>query len=755
MKRRSFLNLLLAGAVASETPAVAAPARRELLATLPQLPVLEWLPRSDWISVKSTGAAGDGTADDTAALQAAFSLIKRGVTVYFPPGVYRVTRTLVVDSPDKKALYSVAVVGHGRESRLIWDGPNGEAMIRQEGMGYSRWIGLDLDGAHKAGIGQHHYSRYTFETVHRKQHMAFRNFVKAGVYADPGDAFAMAETSFENCLFDHCGTGVSFTQFNDYDITLDGCDFQACGIGVECVHGNFYIRNSHFESSTAADIVSQPEHGSSVRRCTSMGSAMFIKHANGVAVLTIEGCAVGNWGNAAAAITMSGAPAMVFDCAFSGPPAGADCAIRLDSPNQRLISSQNSTAAGLRLFNKEVLSWENVRIYEIPAGRRRGIDLRPERRFFKSVFKVPGRVFDAKRDFGAMGNGANDDTAAVQNALDAARDHGQGAMAYLPAGEYVIKDTLRVYGSNYYFGGAGLESSILKWMGRQDGVTIAVDDPDHIVIEHMGIQKREGIGIRQATTGRASHVVYDGLFVASSNTTPVLDGLQCVGLTKNCTVVVPCVVGNLRFIDCGAATIVVQLSYYGTLTVEGRERDRSGLLGMLTRFSGGGEMNVVVKNNQNIVMSDFYSESSGNVFRFEGDPGDPPGRITIQAQKLHLEQQRATNVMEVRNYAGQIFFGPSQFYAGTTKGFAVAADRRLDIFLLGNSFYGAPLRSVQNGEVNFYRLGNVPVGKIEAASEELPAMFADNLAAAHWDALAAGLDDLRRLGETDLRLNHP
>src|SRR5450759_2936403 len=146
MRRRQFLQLVANSALASGFPAISAEAAASVSNTISDIPILNWQPRSDWISVKSTGAVGDGKADDTNALQKAFDLIKRGTTIYFPPGVYRLTRTLLINSPDKLALYGVLLVGHGRRTRLVWDGADGSAMIREEGMGYSRWVGFDLDG---------------------------------------------------------------------------------------------------------------------------------------------------------------------------------------------------------------------------------------------------------------------------------------------------------------------------------------------------------------------------------------------------------------------------------------------------------------------------------------------------------------------------------------------------------------------------------------------------------------------------------
>ena len=67
------------------------------LAALPDIPRLDWQPRSDWINVKTDvtpAAVGDGRADDTAALQAALDRKATGKTIYLPPGTYRITQTL-------------------------------------------------------------------------------------------------------------------------------------------------------------------------------------------------------------------------------------------------------------------------------------------------------------------------------------------------------------------------------------------------------------------------------------------------------------------------------------------------------------------------------------------------------------------------------------------------------------------------------------------------------------------------------------
>ncbi|KAL1902008.1 hypothetical protein Sste5346_001714 [Sporothrix stenoceras] len=59
-------------------------------------PQYETVPVSDFVSVKSAGAKGDGVTDDTAAIQAVFNSITSSQIVYFDHGNYLVTDTIKV-----------------------------------------------------------------------------------------------------------------------------------------------------------------------------------------------------------------------------------------------------------------------------------------------------------------------------------------------------------------------------------------------------------------------------------------------------------------------------------------------------------------------------------------------------------------------------------------------------------------------------------------------------------------------------------
>ena len=173
-------------------------------------------------------AMGDSTHDDTVAIQSALNRGSNGKTIYLPPGTYRITQTLVFHGDGTGS----AVIGHGRETRLVWDGPVGGRMFLSDGIAYSRYVGLSWDGQNRAAVGFDHAAGKRFETEILHKHEAFRNFTGYGIRVGNQQKTASAEILYHNCLFENCGTALGFLTFNDYDNTIDGCEFRNCGTGV-------------------------------------------------------------------------------------------------------------------------------------------------------------------------------------------------------------------------------------------------------------------------------------------------------------------------------------------------------------------------------------------------------------------------------------------------------------------------------------------------------------------------------------------
>jgi hypothetical protein len=720
------------------------------LAAPATIPALNWTERSDWVSVKKAGAVGDGVADDTAAIQKVFDGVASGMVIYFPAGTYRVTASLLLKP--KVRVIGVWIVGHGRDTTLVWDGPAGQPLWLDHGVAHSRYIGLSFDGRGRATVGLHHQNGDGgFETEEGHRHMAFRNFTDTGLLAS--GAPATAEIMIENCLFEDCKRGIAFLNFNDYDWTIDGCEFRRSETAIHCSHGNTYIRNCRFEGSTGVDIALNPEHGSSVRRCVSVGSRAFLTYGNPVAPVSVQDCQVSGWTNPDWAVSLGGAPVSLFDCVFTNPP-GKTPPVQIRSGNQRLFVSQNVSAATDGVYTPKV-----GKVYEIPAGKRKGSLTSADHRFLCDTAAVPTKVFDAKRDFGAKGGGA-DDTEALQKTIDAARTHGKGAIAYLPTGTYTVTKPLRITGADYTVGGTGFRTGV-SWRGPAGGAIIEVVDPQRITLENLNVGSHDvatgltnACDILQTGTAKSSEVTYDNVSVFGMyQRAPFRQGLWLRDLGKGAVVRVSHVQGNIHLLNAARATVLLGNSYEGSVVVEGKAKERDGFLGIITRLGTSCTHALYVKDNHSLVASDFYIEQADHGYSLEGSPDDPPGRLTLQAPKMHmsvLKDNQVNIAFDIRGYHGQIAYGPAQFYIDPkVMPLVQTGARPLEMIVWGGSFYNTKL-SVQKEETMRVSL----VGCAGISDQLDGVQVEETLSPDTLARLATALDDLRLLGEMDLRVNH-
>jgi len=709
-------------------------------AAAPDIPQLAWQERSDWINVRTDvtpGAVGDGRADDTAAIQAALDKGGEGKTVYLPPGTYRITNTLVLNGPAVGSL----VIGHGRDTRIVWDGPAGGRMFWSNGIAYSRYVGLSWDGRGKAAVGFDHNAQQRFETEVRHEHEAFRNMTGFGIRIGHQQKVASAELLYRNCLFENCGTALAMLTFNDYDNTVDGCEFRNCGIGVFDNKGNFYVRNSHFEGSREADFVIGSEHGSSIRRCTSVGSKRFVEERGTIAPLTIQDCHVTAWTDPEGAVYLNGSPVLMFDSSFTRPPSERP-PVKLVNAGQKLLISNNRPEPADQLVQLP----PQAKPYVIPPGRLGGAIASAEQRFLRDTAAVPGQVFDAMRDFGAKGDGQTDDTAAVQATIDAARQAGGGAIAYFPTGRYVVKRSVSVTGRDYTVGGGGFRCGLV-WRGEAGRPLVEVIGVQNVTLASIAIGSHD--------LGPMNHG--DDLLVTSPAGTPcrlILDEVYAFGMYQKAPdthgihfrqlpagsiVDAIHVQGNLRMTDSARAQLLFRTSYEGTITIEGTAQPRDGLTGFQTRLATQSKPTLCVRDNHSVVMSDFYNEQSDQHLVFEGRRGQPPGAVTIQGAKMHMFTQEP--VFDIRDYAGRIYYGQSQFYTEPKEPrFVSAGTQPCRLILAGHFFYDTKPRFELGPAVKLTMAGNREVADT--------GLDADALA-----AISAALDDLRRLGVLDQRLS--
>lgn len=123
------------------------------------------------INVKNFGAIGDGVTDDTSAIESALYSRVSGETLYFPPGTYKITRTLYIgngNTTTASTTWGIHLAGSGRPplpatmfagypstgcTKLLWAG-GASPMIQVTGP-LNGWgvSNIYLDGANVATIG--------------------------------------------------------------------------------------------------------------------------------------------------------------------------------------------------------------------------------------------------------------------------------------------------------------------------------------------------------------------------------------------------------------------------------------------------------------------------------------------------------------------------------------------------------------------------------------------------------------------------
>ncbi len=718
------------------------------------LPELNWEQRSDWLNVKkdvTPQAVGDGKADDTAAIQAALDKLPRRANgskgVFLPAGTYRITKTLTNKIQNIAGIF---IVGTGRNTKIVWDGPQDGVMFRSNGIHRYRVTGIIWDGRNKAAVGFDHRADKRYETRVRHQSEAFLNFTDTGIRVGYKQKVASAEMIYENLLFENCKkNGISFLAWNDYDNTITGCGFYKCGTAVNVVRGNIYLRDSHFEESSVADL-NLTTHSHSVRRCTSLNSNMFITspHGSSSQEVVVEDCRVSGWKDPDGAIvTRLRGPNLIFDTVFSNPPNNAPPIYLANGKHmqQLLIVSNNSYEGCAKQVNPGVKS----RITEIPKGTMGGVIKGPEQTFLRDKWRIPGKVFDVTK-FGGRPNDRGDDTAAIRAAIAAAAKHGNDAIAYLPTGYYIVSDTIVIKGAKYFVGGSGV-STIIQWRGKADGTVFKIENPQDIVLEHFQIKADNKIlpalcMISQLGTKDGSKMTYDGVYVGGSWLKGIKStrGLECVGLGPKDSVLMPHFDGSMKFVNCSNAEILVGVNYDGVLKVEGREPEKKSFVGILTRVCSGNAYDVIVKDSQNLVIGDFYTEQTKRYLNMSGNKGDTPGAVVIQGAKTGTENYDS---FLIDNYRGLLFYGSAQFcYKSpivTQKG-----QNPVDLMFVGNMFWDKDPVYKITGNGKLILIENVVVGKQKhsLANKYTP----DDLKKA-----AAGLDYLRKLGRRDLKMNYP
>ena len=270
------------------------------------------------INVKDYGAFGDGSRDDTVAIEAAFKASGTTGTIYFPPGNY------IYNGSGLDSVHPIGIIGAAKISTRITLGDS-SYFINYSG----RLPGLqmrELSFSGGKGAVKHTFTGTNVGGYYIVQNCEFRGYSESAIASDSSD---MPYWHIRDCFFDSANTvntiGVALGNGSDQCI-VDACSFIRNRIHIKARRGN----NFHI---TRCDLLQFSSDNSGGPR-----AAVWITPApsntNSGSGLTITGCKFGNEGMAA------GDFRILYSDEMGGSSNGTMLP-NLDSDSQGFISGHN------------------------------------------------------------------------------------------------------------------------------------------------------------------------------------------------------------------------------------------------------------------------------------------------------------------------------------------------------------------------------------------------------------------------------
>jgi hypothetical protein len=273
------------------------------------------------------------------------------------------------------------------------------------------------------------------------------------------------------------------------------------------------------------------------------------------------------------------------------------------------------------------------------------------------------------------------------------------------------------------------------------------------------------IGIHETATGASSMVYDDFSYTACSAGNPgaIQDnsngpGLVLSALPADSRVYIPHANTPLTVENCGAARIFAKFLQNGVVRVSGTG-PRTGFLGALV--AEGGQQrdlagaNIIVKDNQNLVFGNYYTEQGRDDLRLSGDGGAGDGRVTIQgfvseAGQNNGEGNAPTTTIRADNYAGRLFYNATNMInngGASTVQIRHTGTNKFDLVLEADTFeHGAPDLKLDPAA---HLIQTICQENTHDEHHQLPEN-PNPLAPSDRLSLAHGLDHLRELEAADL-----
>jgi hypothetical protein len=214
-------------------------------------------PFANWLNCKTTyGATGNGSTDDTTALQNCVTAAKSGGVAWIPAGAYKITSTLDLTA-SASAFTGFDMIGADpATTSIVWAGAAGGTMVNAAHMNNSTISRLTFNGSGSAGtIIAQQSPGGQIGVENRYMDDVFEN-AATGVLVGTNPAEDSEIEFLRDTFSGLTNIGLATNGFNTVDIWVWYCKFlnNATGVSQGSSQGGFEIYESYFTGSTVIDI---------------------------------------------------------------------------------------------------------------------------------------------------------------------------------------------------------------------------------------------------------------------------------------------------------------------------------------------------------------------------------------------------------------------------------------------------------------------------------------------------------------------
>ena len=589
-------------------------------------------PFASWTNVKTAyGAVGDGVVDDTDALQRGLDkLSSEGPvkTLFFPSGVYRITKTLRLHN----TIY-VSVIGEDPDNTIIrWTGPGRGVMIHIDAVAYSRFNRLTWDGQNQAEVAVDQAKSNSLPHFDTGNEYAEDIFKDVGYGIRAGNLnIGAAETSVVRSRFiRNSKAGIITRNFNALDWWVWYSYFEDCGVGVtnDPGAGNFNVYNSVFKRSRLADIRIENTSFYSIRNNYSINSKVFYlsKGAGQNGALTvIQGNTILDTEDDAAIQIRDFGPVSMYDNVIRSRKGAIGPAIvhstfgavdtltvgntfTVDDPIRatgRWITDDNKTVPRSHINPAEpVIPFKyvskNRRVFDVPAGA---------------------------------------DVSVVQQAIkNAGKLCGKRPIVHLPAADYRFNRTL-VAPANcdvQIVGDGGFTT--LGWNGQGGGPVITLQGPSKSTLRDLkvsGERRGDGIVIENADQP-GSRVYMQGTIVnVASQNGLIVDGLDYTRVDLRSF--------THQMINGSSVKVIGGPSVASGVNLGGRTT-------LIAGASANNHLSYEVTQGGRLVVKDFWYETGElpGYIKLTGDSA-----VTFEQARVYTRTNTSTPSVDIQDYKGR------------------------------------------------------------------------------------------------------